>query len=326
MRTQYAPANYPPRARGFTILEVMIALTAGLLILLALTEVFTNNSRTRGELEKTNRQTENGRYAMTLLSNELSNAGFFAEAGEQIASGTLPDECDPSTSASNDDYIQNLFGYPIQGGNNITTAPTCLTDFKTGNDFIAIRRSSSCAVDSGSGCDAFLPNAYHLQVSACQTDDPGEIFSASTALISGMTATAKDCSTRAPVYRLFDRIYFITADNILSRAELGANTVYSVTPLVDGIEALHFEYGIDTDNNGEPDLFTSTPTAAQWPNAVAVRVWLIVRSLESSPGHLDSRSYVLGNETAITFNDSFKRQMYSTTVRINNVAGRREQP
>ncbi|WP_168927522.1 PilW family protein [Nitrincola alkalilacustris] len=321
--------NTPRPQRGFTIVEVMIALTAGLIIMLALTEVFTNNSRTRGELEKTNRQIENGRYAMLLLTNELSNAGFFGEAGNPDPN-IPPLPSSPTftnnnlTCPTDNDEIEILLNLPLFGENNTTSAPSCLTGFKSGNDFLTIRRSSTCVADSGDGCDPFLANAHHLQVSACQTDDPGSIQIGTS--LADMTLLARDCSNPAPIYRLLNRTYFITSNNVLSRAELGAGSTYTVTPLVDGIEALHFEYGIDNNGNGEPNLFTNTPALTDLSDVVALRVWILVRSLEPSPGHLDNRTYTLGGETPVTFNDNIKRQLYSTTVRINNIAGRREEP
>ena len=48
-------------AAGFSLVEMMVAMTIGVLILLAVSEVFINNNRSFTELEKTSRQIENGR-------------------------------------------------------------------------------------------------------------------------------------------------------------------------------------------------------------------------------------------------------------------------
>ncbi|MOA21001.1 hypothetical protein D3C78_1414770 [compost metagenome] len=99
-----------------------------------------------------------------------------------------------------------------------------------------------------------------------------------------------------------------------------------MTPLVDGIERLHFQYGLDNDEDGEVDEFDATPSGDEWGDVVAVRIWLLARNLAATPGYKDKRSYVLAGETAYTPDDGFKRQLYTSTVRLNNLAGRRETP
>jgi type IV pilus assembly protein PilW len=129
--------------------------------------------------------------------------------------------------------------------------------------------------------------------------------------------------------------------------------------LVEGIDGFRVEFGVDNvsktgaavnyaqetkwanPNNkvtpinrgdGAPDgdfvrCTTATPcTAAQLMNVTAVKVYVLARSLETSPDYTDTKTYALGSTTLGPFNDKFKRHVFSTTVRINNVAGRRETP
>ncbi|MGJ7498271.1 PilW family protein [Variovorax sp. RT4R15] len=67
-------------------------------------------------------------------------------------------------------------------------------------------------------------------------------------------------------------------------------------------------------------------TAEQLVNVVAVKLFVLARSNEPSPGHSDTRSYNLGAATLGPFNDAYKRHAFTTTIRLNNVAGRRETP
>ena len=309
------------RSQGFSLIELMVSMTLGLIILLAISELFVNNSRTRSEIERTSRQIENGRYAIQLLTDELSNAGFFGETGAQTFPADLPPAC-----ASSEADITDAMGVPVYGQNNVASAsaPGCLSNYKAGNDYIALRRASSCAVDS-CGND-FTDGAYHIQASACQTASPGEITLGTTE--ADMTATTRTCVDEAPVYRLLSRLYYINTDDTLMRAELGdeplGGSPYTVTSLVDGIEHLHFEYGIDSDGDGVPNSYASAPASANWEDVVAVRVWILARNLEETLSYTDDKTYRLGDVEVENPGDGFKRQVYSTTVRINNVAGRRE--
>ncbi len=91
---------------------------------------------------------------------------------------------------------------------------------------------------------------------------------------------------------------------------------------------------------------TSAPcTADQLANTVAVKLFLLVRSREMSPGYKDEKEYYLDSARSAAFVpcvdastgaalagaalancERFKRQVFSTTVRLNNVSGRRETP
>nr|WP_298144338.1 PilW family protein [uncultured Pseudomonas sp.] len=309
------------RNRGFSLVELMVSMTLGLIILLAISELFVNNSRTRSEIERTSRQIENGRYAIQLLTDELSNAGFFGETGAQDFPAALPPAC-----ASSETDITDAMGVPVFGQNNLASAsaPNCLSNYKDGNDYVALRRASSCEAGSAN-CDDFSDGAYHVQVSACQTDSPGEVTLGTDE--ADMTATTRTCVDGAPVYRLLSRIYYINSTDTLMRAELGDpddTSPYTITSLVDGIEHLHFEYGIDSSGDGVPDSYASAPSTANWKDVVAVRVWLLARNLDETLNYTDDRTYRLGDIEVVNPGDGFKRQVYSTTVRVNNVAGRRE--
>lgn len=67
-------------------------------------------------------------------------------------------------------------------------------------------------------------------------------------------------------------------------------------------------------------------TADDLEDAVAVKLYVLVRSRERASGHVDSKTYALGSTTLGPFNDGFKRHVFSSTVRLNNVSARRETP
>ena len=61
-------------------------------------------------------------------------------------------------------------------------------------------------------------------------------------------------------------------------------------------------------------------------NVVTARIHVLARSKEPSPGYVDAKTYALGSTTLGPFNDGYKRHVFSATVRLNNVSGRRETP
>jgi type IV pilus assembly protein PilW len=149
---------------------------------------------------------------------------------------------------------------------------------------------------------------------------------------------------------------------LLNGGELGHQPAVA---MVEGIEAFRVELGVDnrskayTGNptgtpvdysvavdwydpttrqiptnrgDGAPDgAFVSCTTASpctlgQLTNVTAVKLYVLVRSREASPGYTDAKTYTLGGTVLGPFNDSFKRHVYVSTIRLPNIAGRRQTP
>lgn len=311
-----ASTHDPRRQLGLSLVELMVAMAIGIVVLLAASELMLNNSRTRGEVERTGRQIENGLFALQLLEDDISNAGFWGEATVG-ASGTFPPLC-PTALAD----LENAMGYAIQAAE--VGGATCAASMKADSESIAVRRASTCAVGT-LNCQAVNSALPYVQVPACATGaSMGEVRLA--AGTTSLTGQRLDCLTLAPVYRYISRLYFITADDELARMELGAAGYAASGALVEGIEALHFSYGIDANGDGWVDTYTDTPTNAEQADIAAVRLWLVARNLTPTPNYNDDRTYNLGgfeHEVPAGF-EAHKRQVYSTTITLRNVAGARE--
>jgi type IV pilus assembly protein PilW len=133
----------------------------------------------------------------------------------------------------------------------------------------------------------------------------------------------------------------------------------AAVPLIEGIEGFRVELGIDSlsktgaavnyataiswadptnlttptnRGDGVPDgAFVSCTDAApctfaQLSNVVAVKLYILARADAATPGYTDSKTYALGSSTLGPYNDNFKRHVFSTTVRVNNVSIRRDTP
>ncbi|MGH8458777.1 MAG: PilW family protein, partial [Nevskiales bacterium] len=144
-----------------------------------------------------------------------------------------------------------------------------------------------------------------------------------------------DCATAplADKRRFITHVYYIANNNeagdgvpTLKRAELRNGSFTTITPLAEGIEQLELEYGIDTSGDGAPDgSYSSSPAdPGEWANVMAVEINLLARSTDPSPGHVDSKTYVLGADS-FTPAGSYKRHVFQTTVRLSNPAGLRQQ-
>lgn len=343
------------RQTGLSLIELMISMVIGLVILAGVTTIFVANNKTRLELEKTSRQIENGRYAMQLITEDLQMAGYLGSYVPSTTAPTLtalPDPCSTDMATIDGARLLHVQGYDEGAG-----APTCLSDVKSGTDILVVRRASTCVAGS-TNCDAFAVNAPHLQVSGCSTDTKtymiGGGASAAAAATStngvanaaaGLTLKRVGCGSTADILRYRTHIYFIADNNIgsdgvptLKRAELG--DTMSIVPLVEGIDNMQFEYGVDTNADAAPNAYTANPTTynscagndcvRNWWNVMAVKVNVLARNTEPTTRYVDAKAYTLGLDAAGDpntfgpYSDAYKRHAYTGVVRLANPAGRRQ--
>src|SRR4029453_4914901 len=84
-----------PRAsqRGLTIVELMIAMTVALMVLGTLAVFLAGASRNRASLERSARLIENAQYAMDLLRDDITQAGYYDALTTSIVPWRVPDPC-----------------------------------------------------------------------------------------------------------------------------------------------------------------------------------------------------------------------------------------
>lgn len=343
--------------RGFTLVELMVAITLGLFLLIGLSSLLVSTVSSRSELDKSSRQIDNGRYALQVLSEDIQLAGFVGASSSTAFSNAIPVAC-PSTIADLGYSATTSPGtsgvpLPVYG---LDTAPSCIDHVMPGTAMIVLTRVGTSAITVASA----VSTERYLQVSTCASDTLPFVSAAGSSAAS-FTMKQKDClaSNLAPLRKIVQHLYFVSTCNVcgtdstptLKMAEY-LNGAMTVTPLVEGIENLQFDYGIDIDGSGSPDCYTSNPAnppateiavavcpqttpaydwttaATNWANVMAVRIHVLARNTEASGGWTDTRTYDLGLATpaAGPFNDHIKRHVYSSVARLYNSSGQREVP
>jgi type IV pilus assembly protein PilW len=328
------------KPRGFTLIELMVGMTLGVIVLFALVTLFVNNSRMRRETDQASQQIENGRYALDLLRDDLHLSGYYGDSvpqtGYTVATATIPNVC--ATTVAGLQFVAPpaalqwpvpMFG--ISGGD---TVPTCVSSAtggqKAGTDILVVRRTSTLPMAGG-----LTAGKVYVQATGCKTDlDQHKDFVLDTgANAASFTRTKKDCATAADIYEFQTRIYYVSNETIPTLRVLTLSGTSSTNePLVQGIEDMRVQFGRDdVGNDGTPDAFrqclsTVDPcVATDWANMMAVRVNLLARNLATGVGYTDSKTYSLGAGIVVgPFDDHYKRHAYTAIVRLMNPAGRRE--
>jgi type IV pilus assembly protein PilW len=327
---KFERSSAPGREGGLSLVELMISLTIGLVLLAGITTLIVQQSGTRREMEKSSRQIENGRYATEILRNDIEHAGFYGEyAPPTTALYSAPDPCNMAVNLQGWSAASAAVPVPVLGYAGAAGDPTgCLDNYKANTAVLVVRRTASETIDPGvvSGVNA-------LQVSRCNTDAAQFLMAQ-----GAFNLRQKDCNNLAPAHLYLVRIYYIgtcstcgAGGDSIPTLRMVENAGASV-PLVEGIENMQFEYGIDNvgGRDGAPDFYTNAPAANEWQDVVAVRTHLLSRNNEPTPGYGDPKTYDLGPAApAVTpagADRAYKRHVYSQLVRVVNQSGRRETP
>ncbi len=397
----------PCRERGFSLVELMIASTIGLLILSAMVSVFVSTVQSRNELDKSNQQIENGRFAMEMLREDIQLAGFYGSyLPPQPPTYVAPPDPVPATPwtiptapdgvcttiLDNMGFVTSVgppatYNVPvgIYGVPDTGATPACLPNRKDGTDILVIRRTSTTELnidaDANGAMDAnvtkedgstgvsvaSLGSGHYLQVSNC-SDTPAErayvLAKDPTGFIlhgvkpAGSPASCVDAEAGlAPVRQYFVHIYYIATCNdctitpvypctlgdcipTLKMVELTPGTgvctatatdscgSMTLRPIAEGIENLQFEYGIDSNLDGTPELYSTAPADYDWQYVTAVKIFLLARNSEISADYTDTKTYSLASDGSTLpafwgLDRNYKRHVYVATVRAINIANRR---
>ena len=207
------------------------------------------------------------------------------------------------------------------------------------------KRGSDCAAAAVADLRKFVSHIYYVRDYATTVGDGIPTLVRSEFDPAGPPALAHQ-SAQALVEGIEGFAVELGLDNKVNRCTPHSNVVYSeivkINPLTCVDDPNVEDNTLPTNRgDGNPDEFvrctTAVPcTADQLTNVVAVKIYLLVRNTEASGSYKDTKTYCLAalavgdvcptGSSYGPFNDRFKRHLFSTTVRLTNVSGRRETP
>jgi len=309
--------------RGFSLVELMVALVITLILLAGIGQIFLSSKKSYTLQDSLARMQENGRYAMDTLSQDLRRAGYWGgNADITEIGGTLPllNEDGICLGSGNNDWARKL-DKKIFGLNDNRTNYGCLPSTTLpSQDVLMVRFAAPWRV-GGITTPTFLNDHFYLRSSLFE----GKLFKGSDEASNPITAAAVRTS------ELVARVYFINPATNAGTNKCGGGTVPSLyrlglangVPTVEevayGVEGLQVQYGIDTTNDDSVDSYVNAagPTDPMWDQVISVRIWLLVRAECPDTGYINDTAYSMGG-TNTTFNDNYRRKLYTSTVRLRN--------
>jgi type IV pilus assembly protein PilW len=320
--------------RGLGLIELMIAVTIGLVLIAGALSVFVNSRASYRTNQSIGRLLENGNYALDEISRSLKMAGYWGRnnSGGLVrgrTGATQSAELWVTTPATNDctnGWYADV-ARRVEGLNN-TNAPystTCLPDtrYQANTDVLVVRHVEPDAVATAS----LVANTAYIR-----SDPAGAQLFVGTTEPTGFTALAQNYQLRSEA--LYVSPFSLTVgDGIptLKRAALigGAVAPQIFLPavpaaneiIIPGIENMQVQYGLDRNNDGSANQYVdaNVVTANQWDDIVSIRIWLLVRSEATDGLYVNTSSYVLPETTVSPAGaDGFRRLLMSRTIELRN--------
>lgn len=289
--------NFPPLKtnQGFTLVELLIGLVLSLFIAgIALTYFVSSSKTFRAQTGESVVQ-ENARFALESLSMNFRLAGMnpsndFAASLDVIYKGT---KCGSGEAGVND---------------NATGTAACTREGTTGTGSSANPNSDRVAidyiVDAGS-------SATNLTINGCNGSPITVVAGSNVHLISNFwTADIDGDGVRS--------LYCQTINLDTGLAEGVAQ------PLIDGVDRMQVQYGVDVDENGIIERYQSlTNLGANIKKVRAIRLALLINSglgieTDTVTEEVVQRSYTLLDAPTENFTDWQFRNIYTTTVALPN--------
>ena len=306
----------------------MIAMLLSMALASAVITVFVNNSYSFNQDENISRMQDDARHALREIAFDISMAGHYADL--HIPSTVTPDaalsiatDCGPagevnwiyrSTEAGTGNTM-SIAALDNASNADVVAAHSCFTagELQDGTDVVAIRRVA------GSETAAMSAGSVYLRTNGTV----GLLFNAPMPVAPSVVVPAPraDWAYRPSIYfiRQFANIPGDNVPTLCRKVLRGAGPSMSTECLATGIENLQVEYGIDTSEDGHPNLYMTNPTLNDMQNVVAARIFLVARTTAIDTRYTNDKTYSVSNSGDFQPDDSFHRRVFSTSVTIQNI-------
>lgn len=341
------------KQRGLTLVELMIAMTIGLLLLGGITSIMISSRQTYRVNEALSRMQDNARFAFQVLSRDIRMAGYFGCVGSDVTpTNTLNGPTDFLWN-----FKQTIYGYEATSATAWNLTPdSSITSPLGGTDIIVVRGASG---DGTSAPTKVLehpgmpgsPGSANLKVSEDNNLEEGDVVMASDCLgaaifqITGYATAPSGFEnvvhntgspgivpgnltkilgkeyTGGEILKITTRSYYIRTNDAGRPALYRKVGTADAEEVVEGIENMQILYGEDTNGDITADTYRKADAVADWGKVVSVRVNLLMQTIDDNiAGAKQPYTYNGGTVVAADVPDRRLRQVYSTVITLRNRA------
>lgn len=305
--------------KGFSIIELMIALVIGVIIVGGIVYIFVSNKNAYEFTNALSTVQQNARFVNDSIRNDIQNAGYMGcySLGQINIKNTLNENPPPFEY----DTSQAIDGYNGTGSGwlpSTSNLPTDVTNMASKSDDILVVRYDDGSTDMplaktmpNSSATIFIKsnlskptinNGDILMITDCQK---GALFQVTNYTNSSggiqhntgksnspgnATKTLSDSgsfSADAKIIKLNTKIYFVanSSDKNLKGQSIKSlwlkNGNAAPIELVEGVDSFQLLYGVDTDNDNIPNIYETADKITNFNNVSAVELLLTVDSVQN---------------------------------------------
>lgn len=346
------------RQTGVTLVEIMIAITVGLILSAGLVQVFTSSKQAYKMQDSLGLLQENGRFALNTLTRAAHMADHWGgidpedvQAGSVAGNITGVGDCDGAWVADTNTGVRGYEGAATIGA--VADFPTsCIadSDYVPHSDILVVRYADAETVPAANNATTvFVRSAVGnvgtlmLGTGTIPTSLPNQDgtynFVYKTDIFYLRTCSAKtngSCNDSVP-----------TLVRLTLRGDTANAPEMVEEELAENIEQLQFIYGrdmrsnkdtnsdgtvdasdVNTGSDGDVDRYDNASVTATnglsttdwWSKVVSVRVSLLARSKDQDSNVTDSNTYdLLGYSYSVPSADQkYRRKQYTRLIQIRN--------
>ena len=327
----------PMNVKGFTLIELMLAMVIGLFLMAGVFTVYVNGSVAQDNTEKQSRLVDDARFAIETITSDLRTAGFWGKtnvfeylrgelnADPEILPKTVPNQGDvlgPITALADPDcgerwYIDLARSFEASNDTNLFPGTCLKTGYVADTDVIVTKYAAASNILPANLADgvAYVYASYNSF---------GEIFVGKIA--PTFLDDTPDVNQRGTIHRLRTRVYYIHKDTekndgypSLHRLDLDAGPQLSNTMLLPGVENLQIQYGVDDNGDGSVNFYVDPdPLDIELlSKVISVQIWVTVRSRDVElPDTITQTLNIAGAEKE--HKDGYRRIVMSAVVLLRN--------
>ena len=325
---------------GLSLIELLIAMALSLVLMLGILQLFSSNQKSFALMRDMGELQENGRIAISLIAESVRTADHWGGLdARQVDIGVMALSASPGncTAAWVLNRLEGVRGYDgeMTVGDIADLPVDCISknDYVEKSDLLMLRYADGRKL--ASDAEVALSRRKKHYFVRLTTGLSAYVFKGlnSDEAIAEIPSIA---GTYNMAYRA--ELYFLRPCNIKvrSKCQAGLPTLMRLTlsgdkfiqqALVEGVEQLQFDYGVDTNGDKKVDVYQRANVVVDWTSVMSVRINLISRSLDIDTAINElGREYLMLGDMAqagkghiiSTENKNYHHKQYQREIYIRN--------
>lgn len=340
MRTlEYSAMKNPHIKRqqlGMSIIELMVAVTIGSILTLGVIQLFISSKHSYRLQESMGTLQENARFSIQALTYSLRMADHWGGVEGNKIYGTPTGLTGISGSVCNTAWITNakegVRGY--EGGASSPLNCVGDDDYVANSDILVVRYASPNGVATNTELGSSASTNVFVR---SNVGTKGDFINGGNSTIGALADADGTYNFPYTVEAFFLRPCSEKAGSTCATSDDDGDPISTLTrlalqngelvqqPLIEQVEQMQFEYGLDIDSDQTADVYATATTIDananyKWSDVVGVRASIVVRSSnkDSAIPSGTSTYNMAGSYTHSVTNDDYRRRLFTQVIQVRN--------